>query len=231
MLRPGQVYTFSKGFVKAANQKFDKGDHVLSFREHAEIEPIMDDGEIPGMTYDFKALSEVDQLPVDTLLDVRAVICSVSEPVNVRVKSGPTGSGPTGLGPSGLGLSPENAFDFREPSPEKTSNGLYDAKDKHQTKVATSAHEPAVLRPDGVPRGLSPENAFEIVPMVITRQRPGLALGLALALALCPALALALALVLALALGLALGLALALALGLALALALALALGLALGLA
>ncbi|CAE8588665.1 unnamed protein product, partial [Polarella glacialis] len=87
MLRPGQVYTFSKGVVKAANRKFDKGDHVLTFEEHAEIEPIIDDEEIPGMTYDFKALSEVDQLPIDTLLDVRAVICSVEEPFTFTAKT------------------------------------------------------------------------------------------------------------------------------------------------
>ncbi|CAE8629370.1 unnamed protein product [Polarella glacialis] len=38
------------------------------------------------MTYDFKALSEVDQLPVDTLLDVKAVICSVKGPYTFTAK-------------------------------------------------------------------------------------------------------------------------------------------------
>nr|QDO16180.1 replication protein A 70 kDa DNA-binding subunit [Lingulodinium polyedra] len=86
-LRQGQVYCFSRGQVRAANPRFDRGEHVLSFEEQAVIEAMEDDRELPGVTYDFRPLCSVPETPVNTLIDVQAMICMVQEPFSFTAKT------------------------------------------------------------------------------------------------------------------------------------------------
>eukprot|EP00440_Ansanella_granifera_P053519 gb/GFBE01058020.1/.p1 GENE.gb/GFBE01058020.1/~~gb/GFBE01058020.1/.p1 ORF type:complete len:775 (+),score=150.05 gb/GFBE01058020.1/:1-2325(+) len=87
MLQPGQVYTFQKGQIKPANKRYDRGDVVLVFEEHAQIEAVNDDQSIPGMTYDFKPLCEIHNLEVETRVDVKAVIYAVQDPFTFTAKT------------------------------------------------------------------------------------------------------------------------------------------------
>nr|QDO16178.1 replication protein A 70 kDa DNA-binding subunit [Lingulodinium polyedra] len=86
-IRQGQVYCFSRGHVRPANPRFDRGEHVLTFEEQAVIEAMEDDRELPGVTYDFRPLCSVPETPVNTLIDVQAMICMVQEPFSFTAKT------------------------------------------------------------------------------------------------------------------------------------------------
>lgn len=87
MLKCGQVYTFQRGQVKAANKRYDSGDFVLSFEERAEIKAVEEDSTIPRMSYDFKPLCDVANMPPETSVDVKAVVYSVQAPFTFVAKT------------------------------------------------------------------------------------------------------------------------------------------------
>lgn len=87
MLKCGQVYTFQKGQVKAANKRYDSGDFVLSFEEHADIKAVEEDSNIPRISYDFKPLCDVANMPPETSVDVKAVVYSVGAPFTFVAKT------------------------------------------------------------------------------------------------------------------------------------------------
>ncbi|CAL1152150.1 unnamed protein product [Cladocopium goreaui] len=87
MLKCGQVYTFQKGQVKAANKRYDSGDFVLSFEEHADIKAVEEDTNIPRISYDFKPLCDVANMPPETSVDVKAVVYSVQAPFTFVAKT------------------------------------------------------------------------------------------------------------------------------------------------
>jgi len=86
MLRPQQVYYFSKGTVKMANRRFDRGNHVLTFEEGSIIDLAEEDGEIPGVNYVFQPLAGLQELEATTAVDVRGVIAEVREISTIVVK-------------------------------------------------------------------------------------------------------------------------------------------------
>nr|QDO16250.1 replication protein A 70 kDa DNA-binding subunit [Lingulodinium polyedra]QDO16251.1 replication protein A 70 kDa DNA-binding subunit [Lingulodinium polyedra] len=79
MLQQGRVYSFSRGTLKVGNPRFDRGKYVITFEEYSAIEPLEDDGTIPGVRYDFRPLVDIESLEVNTLVDVRAVVYSSQE--------------------------------------------------------------------------------------------------------------------------------------------------------
>jgi len=88
-LQQSKVYYFSRGAVKPANKKFDKGDFVLTFDEHTVIEETSDDVEIPGTSYTFLPLHEVQSQDVNASVDVAGILVQVREAVMVMLRSGP----------------------------------------------------------------------------------------------------------------------------------------------
>nr|QDO16555.1 replication protein A 70 kDa DNA-binding subunit [Crypthecodinium cohnii] len=88
MLQPGQVYSFARGYVKAANPRFDKGQFVITFEESSIIEPVVEETAIPGVTYEFKSLADLESLPVNTLVDVKAVVFGANDAFTFTAKSG-----------------------------------------------------------------------------------------------------------------------------------------------
>jgi replication factor A1 len=86
MLQPQQVYYFSRGSVKAANKRWDKGEFVLTFDEHTSIEASEDDREIPGTQYLFVPLADVDSKETGSLIDIKAVIFEVREAFSVVLR-------------------------------------------------------------------------------------------------------------------------------------------------
>jgi len=87
-LQQGRVYYFSRGSVKAANRRFDRGDFVINFDDHTVIEDAQEDAEIPGVQYQFKPLAEAGELPTGTNIDVAAIVSEVREVVNVMLQNG-----------------------------------------------------------------------------------------------------------------------------------------------
>lgn len=79
VLAPGQVFTFAKGMVKAANPRFDKGNVALSFEEYSIIEAIADDVAVPTMEYDWKTISDLAMMPVNSVVDLKVVIYNVND--------------------------------------------------------------------------------------------------------------------------------------------------------
>lgn len=86
VVRQGQVYYISKGAIKMANKKFDRGDHVIMFEDSTIIEAADDDVEIPGAKYNFKPISEVNASEVGAMLDVKAVVVEAREAVTIISK-------------------------------------------------------------------------------------------------------------------------------------------------
>jgi len=89
-LLQGQVYTFAKGRIKPANQRFDKGDYALTFDEHSLIEAAMsDDPAIPSVQYNFRSFADIagPAIVVGTAVDIVGVICDVREVSTITVKS------------------------------------------------------------------------------------------------------------------------------------------------
>jgi len=86
-LRQGQVYSFSRGHIKQGNPRFDRTEHVLTFDDHGAIEAMEDDAEIPGVTYDFKPICVAQELDVNSIVDVQAVIWAVQEPFTFTSKA------------------------------------------------------------------------------------------------------------------------------------------------
>jgi len=88
LLRPGQVFTFTRGHVKPGNPRWDKSTHVLTFEEQSQIEAVEEDRSIPGLQFDFKPLCDLEQAEPGTYMDVRAVIFSLQDAVTFTAKSG-----------------------------------------------------------------------------------------------------------------------------------------------
>jgi len=86
MLRPQQVYFFSRGSVKAANKRFDKGEHVITFDEMTSIEAAEEDQEIPGVNYAFIPLADIEAVEINTNIDVKAVILEAREPSTITLR-------------------------------------------------------------------------------------------------------------------------------------------------
>ena len=83
----GNVYVFSKGSVKAGNLRFDSSEYVLTFDKCSEIQPGEEDHTIPRITFDFKALADIEQSIPGTLVDIRAVVYSASETITFTARS------------------------------------------------------------------------------------------------------------------------------------------------
>jgi replication factor A1 len=86
-IQVGQVYVFSRGSVKAGNPRFDSSAYVINFEERSLIEPAGEDSAIPGITYEFKPLADIEQSPPGTLLDIRAVVYSAGEATTFTARS------------------------------------------------------------------------------------------------------------------------------------------------
>lgn len=88
-LLQGQVYTFAKGRIKPANQRFDKGDWALTFDEHSLIEAAeSDDPDIPGVQYNLKSFAEIaDSVAGGTPVDIMGVICDIKAVSTITIKS------------------------------------------------------------------------------------------------------------------------------------------------
>mmetsp|Transcript_34718 Transcript_34718/g.81055 ORF Transcript_34718/g.81055 Transcript_34718/m.81055 type:complete len:772 (+) Transcript_34718:87-2402(+) len=88
-LRLNKVYFFSRGSVKPANKRFDRGEFVLNFDEHAIIEETEDDAEIPSTSYNFLPIGEVQSQETGINVDVAGIISQVREVSMITLKTGP----------------------------------------------------------------------------------------------------------------------------------------------
>jgi replication factor A1 len=92
MLQVGKVYTFSGGKLKVANMQYNscKSPYEITFDQNSEIHMTNDDGKIEKVLYDFVKISDIENTEVNKMIDVLAIVKSVSEPANLVSKK--TGS-------------------------------------------------------------------------------------------------------------------------------------------
>ncbi|KAJ4779252.1 Replication A 70 kDa DNA-binding subunit [Rhynchospora pubera] len=83
----GKVYLISKGSIKQANKKFNPLNHEyeMNLESGSMVEPCEDDSTIPGVTFSFRQISDIESLPSDTILDVIGVVTSIS-PASIVMK-------------------------------------------------------------------------------------------------------------------------------------------------
>ena len=89
LLVEGSVYTFCKGQVKSADKRWNKTGHKfeISFSKETEIVEQMEDGSIAKESFEFKKISEVDNLHKGDLVDVLGVVIGATDISTIVVKS------------------------------------------------------------------------------------------------------------------------------------------------
>lgn len=89
-LRPGSVHYFSGGKIKMANRKFSSldNDYEVTFDQHSEITPALEDGGIQQMSYAFKKIALIEALAADSNVDVIGVVKQVGPVNEIMSKAG-----------------------------------------------------------------------------------------------------------------------------------------------
>ncbi|KAJ3687739.1 hypothetical protein LUZ61_016903 [Rhynchospora tenuis] len=86
----GKVYLISKGSIKQANKKFNplNREYEMNLESGSMVELCEDDSTIPGVTFCFCQISDIESLPSDTILDVIGVVTSISTASTVMKRNG-----------------------------------------------------------------------------------------------------------------------------------------------
>ncbi|CDW72882.1 replication protein a 70 kda dna-binding [Stylonychia lemnae] len=90
IIKEGNIYLFSNGSVKIANQKFTqiKNDFCLVFDKNADIVEVPDDQSIQEQAFNFISVKDIVNIDRNKTVDVIAVIHQVSQGVDIQTKSG-----------------------------------------------------------------------------------------------------------------------------------------------
>jgi len=86
-LEMNKVYYFSGGTVKAGNPRFDKGVNVITFDANTQIEEAAEDSSIPGLTFNFTSIAEIQSLPANTIVDVQGILSEALPKTTITMKS------------------------------------------------------------------------------------------------------------------------------------------------
>jgi len=69
-----------------ANKRYDKGEYVITFDENTAIEAAQEDSEIPGVSYVFVPMADIDRLDNGTMIDVKGIIFEARDPISLTLK-------------------------------------------------------------------------------------------------------------------------------------------------
>lgn len=88
VLQEGKVYTFTRGNLKPANKKYSKLPHdfEIHLNRDAEINFYGEDSNIKEQHYEFKKLQQIQDMPVETIVDVCGVVSEI-QPLSQIVSS------------------------------------------------------------------------------------------------------------------------------------------------
>ena len=87
----GKVYLISRGSLKPANKKFNSlnNDYELNLELSTSIEVCsVDDSSIPRQHFNFRPISEIANMDIDAIVDLLAVVTSVSPCFTLMRKNG-----------------------------------------------------------------------------------------------------------------------------------------------
>lgn len=89
LIKVNDVYEFSGGVLKNKNARFNptSHDYEIAFDSSTVVRPVADDGTIKKLTYNFIKLSEIQEKPNDSYVDIILYVIQVSEITNINTKS------------------------------------------------------------------------------------------------------------------------------------------------
>jgi len=87
-LKTHQVYYFSGGSIKQGNPKWDRSPCVITFDQGTCIEEAEDDVAIPGLSYSFQSLAQIQQGEKDSIVDLKGVLSEVRPCVQITMRDG-----------------------------------------------------------------------------------------------------------------------------------------------
>uniref|UniRef100_A0A0G4FV06 Replication protein A subunit n=1 Tax=Chromera velia CCMP2878 TaxID=1169474 RepID=A0A0G4FV06_9ALVE len=85
----GRVYIFTRGTIKAANQKYNTTTHrcEITFSHDAKVEEVPDDVQIPTRRFVFKKISDLASMEVGSVVDILAGVQEAGPISVIQVRS------------------------------------------------------------------------------------------------------------------------------------------------
>ncbi|KYM93577.1 Replication protein A 70 kDa DNA-binding subunit [Cyphomyrmex costatus] len=90
MIETGNVYYISRCTLKAANKKFCtlKNDYEMTLTNETEIIPCHENSDdIPTLQFDFRSISQIENIEKDNIIDVLGVVTSFNEVQHITQRS------------------------------------------------------------------------------------------------------------------------------------------------
>ena len=86
----GKVFYIKNCKVKDANKQYSKlnNEYELTFKDNGMLEPAEDTGDIPTVTYNFVAISDLTGCAKDSIVDVIGVVKVAADSTRITTKSG-----------------------------------------------------------------------------------------------------------------------------------------------
>ncbi|XP_024531193.1 replication protein A 70 kDa DNA-binding subunit A isoform X2 [Selaginella moellendorffii] len=86
----GRLYMVSKGSLRAAQKQFNhlKNDWEIMFEKDSVLDPCPEDSSVPQQVFDFKQVSEIENLPNNAMVDAIGVVVGVNQTTTIMRKNG-----------------------------------------------------------------------------------------------------------------------------------------------
>uniref|UniRef100_A0A8V5GS17 Replication protein A subunit n=1 Tax=Melopsittacus undulatus TaxID=13146 RepID=A0A8V5GS17_MELUD len=89
LIELNKVYYFTKGNLKTANKQYTavKNDYEITFTNETSVVPCDDAQHLPSVQFDFVSISDLENTPKDTVVDVIGICKSYEDVTKITVKS------------------------------------------------------------------------------------------------------------------------------------------------
>ncbi|KAL6556466.1 hypothetical protein OROGR_005754 [Orobanche gracilis] len=90
-IESGRVYMISRGTIKAAQKAFNHlhNDHEITLDSNSTVQPCFDDDRsIPQQQFHFRPISDIERLENNSVIDVIAIVSSISPSSSIMRKNG-----------------------------------------------------------------------------------------------------------------------------------------------
>ena len=90
LLQERAMFAFSGGKIKKGDRRFCCYDHEITFDEQAHISAADEDAACPQVVFTFTPLAELVHVPLNSMVDIAAIVAVVERPVEVHLRAGGT---------------------------------------------------------------------------------------------------------------------------------------------
>ncbi|NXG50552.1 RFA1 protein, partial [Psilopogon haemacephalus] len=89
LIELNKVYYFTKGHLKTANKQYTavKNDYEITFTNDTSIVPCDDAQHLPSVQFEFVSISELEETPKDSIVDVIGICKSYEDVTKITVKA------------------------------------------------------------------------------------------------------------------------------------------------